>query len=84
MFNAPYVWMPLMFRWLPVSLDAPICLPVCLDTPICLGTPVCLDTPYVWMPPYAWMMFGSPWYICMLCQTRGVHMHPYIWMPLYV
>ena len=55
MFDAPYVWIPLMFRWLPVFLDAPICLPVCLDTPIHLGAP------YVRMPPVcldAAHMFG--------------------------
>ena len=89
MFDAPCVWMLLMFGWLPVSLDAPICLPVWLDTPIHFGAPyvwmphVCLDAPIclddVWMPPVQTQHKES-----LLCQTRGVHMHPYIWMALYI
>ena len=68
----PYVWMPpvclmpLMFGWLPVSLDVPICLPVCLDTPIHLGAPLFGCCLYAWTPhmfgcpPYVWMMSDAP------------------------
>ena len=48
MFDAPYIWMPLMFGWLPVSLDAPIC-PLYVWNPL-LGCPLCLDD--VWMALY--------------------------------
>ena len=70
MFGAPYVWMPLMFGWIPVSLDAPHMSPCMFGHPHIFGCPLCLDAPCMLghphmfgCPPYLWMMFGCPLYI---------------------
>ena len=48
-----YVWMPPMFGWPPVSLDAPHmspCMfghPICLDAPVCFAIPIYLDASYM-------------------------------------
>ena len=101
MFGCPlYLWMPPMFGWPPVSLDAPICLPVCLDTP-CVWMPMYVWVPpmfgcplYAWTPhmldtPYLWIMFGCPLYIhstkkACFVRLRECPYAPYIWMPPYV
>ena len=49
MFDAPYVMMPLMFGWLPISLDAPH-MPPCMFRHPLFGCLLCLDD--VWMALY--------------------------------
>ena len=56
------------YIWVPPMFGCPL---VCLDAPICLDD--------VWIPPVHTQHKES-----MLCQARGIHMHPYIWMsPVY-
>ena len=45
--DAPYVWMPHVFGWLPVCLDAPHMSPSMFGHPHMFGCPL-----YVWTPPY--------------------------------
>ena len=43
MFGHPYVWMPLMFQWLPVSLDVPNMSPCMFGHLHMCGCPLYLD-----------------------------------------
>ena len=75
--DAPYVGMP------PISLDAAICLPVCLDTPMCFNASVCLDAPKAWIPPC--LDVTCTYTKRMLYQTKGVSICPHTCgCPLYI
>ena len=88
MFDAPYVWMPLMFGWLPVSLDAPHMPPCMFGHPHTFWCPPMFRCPiYAWTSPYVWMpliCLDDVWMPhvhtqhkeSMLYQTRDVHMPP--------
>ena len=89
---APYIWMPHMFGWPPVCLNAPIhvdthCTFGCSQ---CLDTPVCLDATYIWTPLYVWIMFGCPPYIhntkkaCFVTLRECPYAPIYLDAPLYV